>query len=159
VIGMGITAGALSSALFRVMEAGHERAAGEWQAEWQVIPQLISLAAGSLGTAASIAEGLQVFPDAMRRNLSADGGLVMAEAYMMRLAPYLGREHAHELVYEAARRCRENGDALSDVLRELLPGDVAAAIGGELAPESYVGQPEDTVSAALAMWRGHEGQT
>jgi hypothetical protein len=42
------------------------------------------------------------------------------------------------------------------VLRELLPGDVAAGIGGELAPESYVGQPEDTVNAALAMWRGRD---
>jgi 3-carboxy-cis,cis-muconate cycloisomerase len=158
VIGMGITAGALASALFRVMEAGHERAAGEWQAEWQVIPQLISLAAGSLVTAASIAEGLRVFPDAMRRNLDADGGLVMAEAYMMRLAPDLGRERAHELVYEAARRCRDSGQALADVLRELLPSEVAAGIGRELAPESYVGQPEDTVSAALAMWRRRDGQ-
>jgi 3-carboxy-cis,cis-muconate cycloisomerase len=158
VIGMGITAGALGSALFRVMEAGHERAAGEWQAEWQVIPQLITLAAGALVTATSIATGLQVFPEAMRRNLNADGGLVMAEAYMMRLAPYLGREHAHELVYAAVRRCRETGDVLGDVLRELLTGDIAAEIGGELAPESYVGQPEDTVSAALAMWRGRDGQ-
>jgi 3-carboxy-cis,cis-muconate cycloisomerase len=159
VIGMAITAGALGSALFRVMEAGHERAAGEWQAEWQAIPQLVSLAAGSLVTAASIAGGLRVFPDAMRRNLSADGGLVMAEAYMMRLAPHLGRERAHELVYEAARRCRESGGALGDVLRELLPGDVAAGIGGELAPESYVGRPEDTVNAALAMWRGRHRRT
>ncbi len=158
VIGMGITAGALASALFRVMEAGHERAAGEWQAEWQVIPQLISLAAGSLVTAASVAEGLRVFPEAMRRNLDADGGLVMAEAYMMRLAPSLGRERAHELVYEAARRCRDSGQALADVLRELLPSEAAAGIGRELAPESYVGQPEDTVSAALAMWRRQDGQ-
>jgi 3-carboxy-cis,cis-muconate cycloisomerase len=154
VIGMSITAGALGSALFRVMEAGHERAAGEWQAEWEVIPQLVSLTAGSLVTSASIAAGLRVFPDAMRRNLGADGGLVMAEAYMMRLAPHLGRERAHEVVYEAAQRCRESGDALGDVLRELLPADVAADIGGELAPESYVGQPEDTVGAALSVWRG-----
>jgi 3-carboxy-cis,cis-muconate cycloisomerase len=154
VIGMAITAGALGSALFRAMEAGHERAAGEWQAEWQVLPQLISLAAGSLATAASIAEGLRVFPEAMRRNLSADGGLVMAEAYMMRLAPLLGREEAHELVYAAARRCRERGEVLGDVLRELLPREVAASIGGELAPESYVGRPADTVNAALSMWRG-----
>src|ERR1700752_3985573 len=38
VIGMSITAGALASALFRAMEAGHERAAGEWQAEWEGKP-------------------------------------------------------------------------------------------------------------------------
>ena len=158
VIGMSVAAGALGSALFRVMEAGHERAAGEWQAEWQVIPQMVSLAAGSLVTAASIAAGLRVFPDAMRRNLNADGGLVMAEAYMMRLAPHLGRESAHELVYDAAQRSRENGEALADVLRERLPGDIAASIGEGLAPESYVGQPEDTVNAALATWRSRDGR-
>ncbi|MCW2935065.1 MAG: hypothetical protein JWM19_6027 [Actinomycetia bacterium] len=158
VIGMSVAAGALGSALFRVMEAGHERAAGEWQAEWQVIPQMVSLAAGSLVTAASIAVGLRVFPDAMRRNLNADGGLVMAEAYMMRLAPHLGRESAHELVYDAAQRSRENGEALADVLRERLPGDIAASIGEGLAPESYVGQPEDTVNAALATWRSRDGR-
>ncbi|HWG02118.1 MAG TPA: lyase family protein [Trebonia sp.] len=156
VIGMSITAGALASALFRAMEAGHERAAGEWQAEWQAIPQLVSLAAGSLATARSIAEGLQVFPAAMRRNLSADGGLVMAEAYMMRLAPHLGRERAHDVVYGAARKTRENGEALGDVLAGLLADETAASIRGELAPEDYIGHPEKAVSAAAALWRSQE---
>ncbi|MCU1649365.1 MAG: 3-carboxy-cis,cis-muconate cycloisomerase, partial [Pseudonocardia sp.] len=80
IIGLSATTGALSSALFRIMEAGHERAAGEWQAEWQVLPQLISLSAAALTTAASTAGGLQVFPEAMRANLDVDGGLIMAEA-------------------------------------------------------------------------------
>jgi len=158
VIGMSVTAGALASALFRAMEAGHERAAGEWQAEWQAIPQLVSLAAGSLATACSIAAGLQVFPAAMRGNLSADGGLVMAEAYMMRLAPHLGRERAHEVVYEAARKTRENGEALGDVLAGLLADEAAASIRDELAPEDYIGHPEEAVSAAAALWRGQESQ-
>jgi 3-carboxy-cis,cis-muconate cycloisomerase len=77
---------------------------------------------------------------------------------MMRLAPHLGRESAHELVYDAAQRSRENGEALADVLRERLPGDIAASIGEGLAPESYVGQPEDTVNAALATWRSRDGR-
>jgi len=156
VIGMAITAGALTSALFRAMEAGHERAAGEWQAEWQVVPQLVTLAAGSLATAGSIARGLQVFPAAMRANLAADGGLVMAEAYMMRLAPRLGRERAHDAVYAAARKTRENGEQLGDVLAGLLDGEAVAGIREELAPEEYVGRPEDAVDAAAALWRGRQ---
>jgi 3-carboxy-cis,cis-muconate cycloisomerase len=82
----------------------------------------------------------------------------MAEAYMMRLAPHLGRESAHELVYDAAQRSRENGEALADVLRARLPADIAVSIGEGLAPESYVGQPEDTVNAAVAMWRSRRDQ-
>jgi 3-carboxy-cis,cis-muconate cycloisomerase len=153
VIGMSVTSGALGAALFRAMEAGHERAAGEWQAEWQVLPQMVALAAGALSTSVSIATGLQVFPEAMRANLRADGGLVMAEAYMMRLAPHLGREHAHELVYAAARTCRKTGQTLSAVLPGLLPAEVAAELGDEIAPESYAGDPQATVNAALTFWR------
>ena len=155
VIGMAVTAGALSSALYRIMEAGHERAAGEWQAEWQVLPQLADLAAGALATARSVTEGLQVFPARMRHNLDADSGLVMAEAYMIRLAGRLGREHAHDLVYDAARRCRETGEGLRAVLRDMLPPGTAAAVE-ELAPENYVGSPRVTVEAALSQWRARE---
>ncbi|MGW6774729.1 class-II fumarase/aspartase family protein [Streptomyces sp. NPDC055037] len=152
VIGMAVTAGALSSALYRIMEAGHERAAGEWQAEWQVLPQLSALAAGALATARSIAEGLQVFPEAMRRNLEADSGLVMSEAYMIGLAATLGREQAHDLVYEAARRCRETGEDLRTVLRQVAPAAAAASVA-ELAPADYVGDPHITVDSALSAWR------
>ncbi|PXY29457.1 3-carboxy-cis,cis-muconate cycloisomerase [Prauserella coralliicola] len=148
VIGLSATAGALASSLFRAMEAGHERAAGEWQAEWQVLPQLVSLCAAALRTSSSIVEGLQVFPETMRANLDADGGLVLAEAYMMLLAPRLGRERAHDAVYEAVGRCRASGESLADALRDVLPDDFEP-----VSPERYVGDPQLTVDAALAQWR------
>jgi 3-carboxy-cis,cis-muconate cycloisomerase len=151
VIGLSATTGALSSALFRAMEAGHERAAGEWQAEWQVLPQLVALSAAALRTSASIAGGLQVFPETMRANLAADGGLVMAEAYMMRLAGQLGRENAHDVVYAAVQQCRATGEPLSTALRGALPSHIAADIE-QLRPESYLGRPQETVDAALALW-------
>ncbi|XVQ87819.1 class-II fumarase/aspartase family protein [Microbispora siamensis] len=155
VIGMSATAGALSSALFRAMEAGHERAAGEWQIEWYAVPLLAELAAGALATAAEVAEGLRVFPDAMRANLDAEGGLIMAEAYMMRLAPALGRERAHDLVYQAAHEARARRGALADTLREVAGPDDLATLGAlPLPPESYVGDAEAVCVAALAGWRG-----
>jgi 3-carboxy-cis,cis-muconate cycloisomerase len=153
VIGLAATAGALSSALLRAMEAGHERAAGEWQIEWQALPELVSLSAAALATSGSIASGLQVFPDAMRANLGADGGMVMAEAYMMRLAGTLGRERAHDLVYRAVSRCRRTGETLAEVLRAELSGQPAAGEIEELTPESWVGRPGHTVHAALTVWR------
>jgi 3-carboxy-cis,cis-muconate cycloisomerase len=157
VIGLATTAGALSSALFRSMEAGHERSAGEWQAEWQVLPQLVSLGAAALGTTAAIATGLRVFPAAMRANLTADGGLIMAEAYLMRLAPRLGRERAHDAVYQAVGECRQTGRPLgatlaTDLAAEL-PEDLAAELATGLTPDNYVGHPDETVAAALALWR------
>lgn len=157
IIGMSGTAGAVSSALFRAMEAGHERAAGEWHIEWYVVPQLAELAAGALATAAQVAEDLQVFPQAMRDNLDAEGGLIMSEAYMMRLAPTLGREQAHDLVYKAAHQARAEGRTLAETLRGLA-GPEDMAILGELpiAPESYLGDTEKICAAALAAWRKEE---
>ncbi|MBB2913653.1 3-carboxy-cis,cis-muconate cycloisomerase [Streptosporangium becharense] len=157
IIGMSGTAGALSSAVFRAMEAGHERAAGEWQVEWYVVPQLAELAAGALVTAAEVAVGLQVFPEAMRGNLDAEGGLIMAEAYMMRLAPALGREQAHDLVYQAAHRARADRRALADTLREVAGPDDLASLGPlPLPPESYIGDAETICAVALAAWRTEE---
>ena len=39
----------------------------------------------------------------MRRNIDLTDGLVMSEAVMMGLGPYIGREYAHDLVYDICR--------------------------------------------------------
>jgi 3-carboxy-cis,cis-muconate cycloisomerase len=48
-------------------------------------------------------DGLQVFPDRMRENLDLSGGLIMAEALMLELGKQIGRQRAHDAVYEAAQ--------------------------------------------------------
>ena len=73
------------------MRAGHERAAGEWQIEWDALPTVVALAAGSLANTREILSGLSVYPDRMRTNLDIDGGTIMAERVMMRLAAQIGR--------------------------------------------------------------------
>jgi adenylosuccinate lyase len=47
--------------------------------------------------------GLQVFPERMRRNLDLTGGLIMAEALMLDLGKQIGRQRAHDAVYDAAQ--------------------------------------------------------
>lgn len=146
VIGMAAVAGAVAPALYRAMQGGHERSAGEWQIEWETLPLVAALAAGCLRNAAEIAGGLRVFPEAMRRNLDR---FLMAEAHMMRLAPVLGRERAHDVVYAAVREARASGDSLEAVLAR----SQDAANGGPLEPEDYVGRPELACRAALDAWR------
>lgn len=154
IIGFAGTAGALASSLARVQEAGHERAAGEWQIEWQVLPQLAVLAGSALAEALVIVEGMRVDVDRMRANLDLDGGLVMAEAQMIQLAAAMGREHAHDLVYEAATRSRRDGRVLADALRE-----VAAEQGSvDLLPEplvtadDYLGEAAAICGTAVRAW-------
>src|SRR5438094_2828297 len=47
--------------------------------------------------------GLQVFPERMRANVELSGGLIMAEALMLELGRQIGRQRAHDVVYEAAQ--------------------------------------------------------
>lgn len=141
VVGMSILAAQHVPALLAAMQAGHERSAGEWQVEWDALPSLAALSAGALAGAAEVVAGLEVFPERMRENLERDGGLVMAEAAMMALAPAIGRAQAHDVVYAASARARAEGVTLAEALGE-------AAV----APEDYVGESEAIVSSALRAW-------
>ncbi len=50
-----------------------------------------------------IMRGLSVDPKRMRANLDLGGGLIMAEAVMLDLGAAIGRQHAHDVVYDAAQ--------------------------------------------------------
>jgi 3-carboxy-cis,cis-muconate cycloisomerase len=93
-----------------------ERATGPWQVEWMAVPESFILAAGSLAQAKFMLEGLVVDESRMRRNLDMTQGLIVAEAVMMGLAPHLGRQQAHDIVYEACRDALAQGRSLFDVL-------------------------------------------
>jgi 3-carboxy-cis,cis-muconate cycloisomerase len=151
IIGMATTAGSLAGGLLRAMEANHERAAGEWQVEWQIVPDVAYLAASCLTVAASVTRTLQVFPEAMRANLERDGGFVMAEAYMMALAPAIGREAAHDLIYDAVQQARQ----AHRPLYEQLSGMDHDALRGirRIEPDEYLGEAREICDAALAEWR------
>ena len=50
-----------------------------------------------------VMRGLRLDPRRMRANLDLGGGLIMAEAVMLQLGAVIGRQHAHDVVYEAAQ--------------------------------------------------------
>ena len=92
------------SAMLDAMVQDHERASGQWQVEWHALPTALIVLSGGLGAARETLEGLELQPQNMRRNLDASGGLIVAEAVMMALGPKLGRQQAHDIVYDCCRR-------------------------------------------------------
>jgi 3-carboxy-cis,cis-muconate cycloisomerase len=63
-----------------------------------------------------VLRGLQLDPVRMRRNLDLGGGLIMAEAVMLRLGAVMGRQHAHDVVYDAAQAAFVEGQSFASVL-------------------------------------------
>jgi 3-carboxy-cis,cis-muconate cycloisomerase len=99
------------------MVQDHERAVATQPLEWLLIPDAFVLTSGSLHHAKQLLGGLIVNSESMRRNLESGGGLLMAEAVMMGLAPHIGRLNAHELVTSAVHVAAEKKITLRDALQ------------------------------------------
>jgi 3-carboxy-cis,cis-muconate cycloisomerase len=63
-----------------------------------------------------IMRGLRLDPARMRANLDLGGGLIMAEAVMLDLGAAVGRQHAHDAVYDAAQDAFTKGRSFGDLL-------------------------------------------
>lgn len=129
-----------------------ERSTGPWQSEWVAYPEAFLHTAGSVSQARFVMAGLQVDTARMGHNLSLTGGIISAEAVMMALAPALGRNEAHELVYAACREAWTRKLTLAEVLKEesliarhFSPEEIDALC----APENYLGQAGEMVDRAL----------
>jgi len=93
-----------------------ERATGPWHAEWMAIPESFVLTAGALHQARFALGGLIVDENRMAANLDISRGLIVAEAVMMGLAPDIGRQDAHDVVYDACHLANEKGMTLAEAL-------------------------------------------
>mgnify|MGYP000399628134 FL=1 len=130
-----------------------ERATGPWQAEWVALPEAFLHTAGAVSQALFMLTGLEVDTQRMRQNLDSTGGLIVAEAVMMGLAPALGRNEAHDVVYAACRVALEQKRTLVDVLKanEAVTRLVSIEqIEAMCEPTNYLGCAAQMVDKALA---------
>ena len=153
IIGFAVAARTAVPGLSRAAEAGHERSAGEWQIEWTLLPAVFVNASSAVLLAHELVTTLAVYPERMQQNLDADGGLIMCEAAMIALAPHLGRELAHDTVYDLARECRRDGTAFSAVFEAWLQTRTDLPPISVVADEHAVGQAVQAAEAAVSEWR------
>ena len=131
-----------------------ERATGPWHAEWIAIPESFILTAGALHQAKFALGGLIVDTDRMRHNLGLSRGLIVAEAVMMGMAPHIGRQQAHDVVYDACRTVNEHGGTLADALSalpEVTRHFDRTTIDRLTDPANYLGLAPQMVDQALAL--------
>ena len=143
-----------AAALMDAMVADHERSTGPWQIEWIVLPEAFCLMSGALKQARAMLEGLEVDAEAMRRNIDMTQGQVMSEAVMMGLGPFIGREFAHDLVYDICRAALKQQRPLLDLLcenSEIIQHVDRAALARMCDPANYLGQSGVMVDRVLAL--------
>jgi 3-carboxy-cis,cis-muconate cycloisomerase len=141
------------AALLDAMVEDHERATGPWEIEWIAVPEIFLLTSGALQQARVLLAGLEVDAERMRANLDVMKGLICTEAVMMGLAPYLGRQRAHDLVYAICRDVVTSGRPLLDLLAE--NAEIAAhldraALAQLVDPAGYLGLSGAMVDRVLA---------
>lgn len=131
----------------------HERAVAGQPLEWLVIPDAFVLASGSLKQTIEMLGGLNVDAQRMRENLNHSGGLLLAEAVMMELAPTIGRGQAHDLVYAAAGRAWDSGITLREALQAdhgVITHLTEADLDRLLDPAQYTGCTSEMIDRVLA---------
>jgi 3-carboxy-cis,cis-muconate cycloisomerase len=144
----------LSAALLDAMVEDHERATGPWEIEWIALPDIFVLSAGALSQARFLLGGLQVDPVRMRANLDITRGLIVSEAVMMGLGPHLGRQRAHDLVYDICRKVIASGRPLLDLLAEdpeISPHMTREQLAPLVDPANYLGLCGEMVDRVLAL--------
>ena len=116
-----------------------------------------SIATGDmLSRLVEVLRGLRLDPERMRKNLDLGGGLIMAEAVMLNLGKTIGRQHAHDVVYEAAQAAFVESKSFGSLLAA--DGRVTAhlnpkQIGALLDPAGYTGLCAEMARDAAARAR------
>ncbi len=101
-----------------------------------------------------LVEGLQVNEKKMRENLDITKGLIMSEAVMMGLGADLGRNKAHDLVYDICREVVKTGRPLIDLLaenKEISKHADRKKLEKLVDPANYLGVAGEMVDRVLKM--------
>jgi 3-carboxy-cis,cis-muconate cycloisomerase len=141
------------AALLEAAVADHERSTGPWEIEWIALPEIFLLAAGALSQTRLLVEGLEVDAGRMRANLDLTHGMIVSEAVMMGLGPHLGRQRAHDLVYDICRKVAATGEPLLELLAqnaEISKHLPRAELAKMCDPASYLGLASAMVDNVLA---------
>jgi 3-carboxy-cis,cis-muconate cycloisomerase len=121
-----------------------------------------SIATGDmLARLVEVLRGLRLDPARMRANLDLGGGLIMAEAVMLELGKTIGRQHAHDVVYDAAQSAFVENKSFASLLaadRRVTAHLDAAAIDKLLDPTAYTGLCAMMARDAAARARSAAGE-
>lgn len=133
--------------------ADHERDKVVLQSEREYIGKVFNLTHAAIKKMVFVTGGLSVRTQNMERNLFTQQGLLMSESVMMGLSEALGRQEAHEILYQICMDVFEKQTPLKDALmqnEEITQRLSESEIDQMLAPHAYIGHATTFVDKVLA---------
>ena len=130
----------------------HERYSALLRIELAAVPEMMIYSGALLSKMRTVLEKLEVFPTRMRQNLDLLGGLLLSEKIMLALGEKIGKQTAHEVVYEIAMSSFEKEIPFKEAL--MSDQRVSNHLKEEeivelLNPEAYIGESEEIVDNVL----------
>jgi adenylosuccinate lyase len=133
-----------------------ERDGIAWKMEWKALPECCLIAGAMLFQAKNLLAGLKVNADVMAANLDKMRGYLLSERVMLELSERVGKQTAHEWIYEASMHGITARLGFADAMRqhkqlaELLTD---AEIREFTDPAGYLGQCGASVDRVVARTR------
>ena len=111
------------------LESDHEEDGSQCHVMEHAMTEAVTATGDALQAAVALTAGLRTDRERMRRNLDLTRGLIVSERVMMVLGERIGRQLAHDVVYEAAQRAHRRGTTFAEEL--LAEPEVAAHLDAE----------------------------
>ncbi|MBD0747740.1 adenylosuccinate lyase family protein [Streptomyces sp. CBMA152] len=138
------------------MGGDHERDSRTLRIEWACVPDVSHYALSACEIVRHLVGGLAVRPERIAANVAAVAEQIATEKLMLALGKHIGKQTAHEYVYELVQAARENGSSMREMTgRDGLAGAPldAAALDEIFDPASYLGQSAALTGRAVAKAR------
>ena len=156
-----VAAGDLNTLHTGVIANTAERADGGWHTEWAALRDLLRTTGAVTEILAELTGGLEVFPEAMRRNLDIHGNYLMLGRITQWLGPVV---EAHgsvpkgtgkHFVQTTCQQAISDGDDLAETLVAKLPEGLVSvdAINTVLDPSGYLGGAATIVAEVNSRYR------
>jgi 3-carboxy-cis,cis-muconate cycloisomerase len=138
----------LVATMLLAMPQEHERSAGLWHSEWDVLTEICKLTGGSLEKAIDLMANLEVDSERMLQNIELTKGLIYAENISLTLASKIGKDAAHQMVEKACKTAILEGKHLKEILKNTEIID----LDEHFKPENAIGFSIEIIDSILAKY-------
>lgn len=130
-------------ATYESMFSEHERDGALWKVEWKTANEVVIMTGAAVAKAKKLLSNLTVNEERMRKNLDVLKGLMMSEPLMLLLGGKVGKQTAHEIIYEISMEAFEQEASFLEKLLEnkIVRDNVSREeLEKVLDPAGYTGQ-------------------